>query len=229
MSVKKIIRKIVRHFGYEITKLGEVDLLETLIYKNNHKNFFFIQIGANDGKRFDPIFQIVSSLKLKGIAVEPIKEYFDELLINYKNSNVIPVNKAIHEENKEISIFRVKTDVDLPEWSKGIASLNSEHYKKSNTDKKNIIEEIVEAITFEKLFNDYEVTRVDLLQIDTEGYDYNLLKLFPFDQFQPSIIHFEHGLPNKIMSIEEISEVNTMLLGYGYRTIMKEYDCIAYK
>lgn len=74
-----------------------------------------------------------------------------------------------------------------------------------------------------------ELQTLTILQIDTEGYDYNLLKLFPFDKFQPSIIHFEHGLPNKIMSIEEMSEINSMLFGYGYKAIMKEYDCIAYK
>lgn len=161
MSIKKLVRDIVRHLGYEVTKLGEVDLLESLIHKKNHKDFFFIQVGANNGKRFDPIFRVVNSLKLKGIALEPVKEYYDELVINYKKSNVQSVNKAIYKEDKKISIFRVKDDVDLPEWSKGIASLIPDHYKKSNTDEKNIIEEVVEAITFEKLFKDYRVTNID--------------------------------------------------------------------
>lgn len=149
--------------------------------------------------------------------------------MNYQGSNVLPVNKAIYEENKAITIYRAKHDADVQEWAKGIASLNSEHYKKSNTEKENMIEEVVDAITFEKLFKDFRVSNIDLLQIDTEGYDYNLLKLFPFDSFQPSIIHFEHGLPNKIMSIEQISEITSMLLSFGYKTIMKEYDCIGYK
>lgn len=229
MGIKTIVRDMARKMGYEITKIGEVDLLESLIYKKNYQNFFFIQIGANNGQRFDPIFKIVRKLKLRGIALEPVKEYYDELALNYQNSNVIPINKAIYEENKKISIFRVKTDTNLPEWTKGIASLNSEHYKKSNTHKENIIEEIVDAITFEKLFEDYNVDNIDLLQIDTEGYDYNLLKLFPFDKFQPAIIHFEHGLPNKIMSIEQVTEINSILLALGYKIIMKEYDCIGYK
>lgn len=215
--------------GYELTKLGEVDLLESLIYKKNYKEFFFLQIGANNGKRFDPIFNAVKRLNLRGLAIEPVEEYYNELVVNYKNSKVIPVNRAIYEENKKISIFRIKQDIDLPEWSKGIASLNPKHHQKSNTDGKNIVEEVVEAITFEKLFEDYNVKNIDLLQIDTEGYDYNLLKLFPFEKFQPSIIHFEHGLPDKIMTIEQVSEITSLLLSFGYKTIMKEYDCIGYK
>ncbi|MEY8768502.1 FkbM family methyltransferase [Francisella philomiragia] len=229
MNFKKTIKYIFRNMGYEITKLGEVDLLESLICKKNHKNFFFLQIGANNGKRFDPIFNVVKSLNLRGLAIEPVEEYYNELVENYKNSSVIPVNKAIYEENKKVSIFRVKQSAELPEWSKGIASLNPDHYKKSQTDEKNIVEEVVDAITFEKLFRDYNVKHIDLLQIDTEGYDYNLLKLFPFEKYQPSIIHFEHGLPNSIMTIEQVSEINMLLLKLGYKTIMKEYDCIGYK
>jgi len=227
--IKKIIRNIVRKFGYEITKIGEVDLLESLVYKKNHDDFFFIQIGANDGRRFDPIFDVVKSLKLTGLAIEPVKEYYKELVLNYKNSNVKTLNKAIYEENKKISIYRVKEDLDLEEWTKGIASLNPKHHEKSKTKNEYIIEETVEGITFQKLFADYNVKNIDLLQIDTEGYDYNLLKLFPFERFQPSIIHFEHGLPNKIMTIEQVSEIVSMLLNFEYKIIMKEYDCICYK
>lgn len=226
---KRLIKKVVRRLGYEIKSIGDVDLLESLIYKNLRKDFFFIQIGANDGKRFDPIFEIVNELKLAGLVIEPVKSYFDELVSNYKkNPNVVPVNKAIYEENGKVSIFRVKENSTLPDWSHGIASLDSEHYKKSNTDKRNIIEEKVDAITFDSLFKKYNVKNVDLLQIDTEGYDYNLIKSFPFEVYKPSLIHFEHGLPNKIMSFEQFLEIHMMLVNLGYKTITKEYDMIGY-
>ncbi len=229
MNIKKIVRNLFRSFGYEITKIGDVNLLPSLIYKYHHKDFFFLQIGANDGKSFDPIYDVVIKLKLSGIAIEPVKEYYKELVKNYKNTNVVTVNKAIYEKNGEITIYRVKNDNDLPKWSQGIASLNPEHHKKSNIDESYIIEEIVDAITFEDLFDSYNIKRIDLLQMDTEGYDYTLLKLFPFDKFQPSIIHFEHGLRHEIMSIKEINEIISMLLNYSYKIILKDYDCLAYK
>ena len=208
--------------------MGNVDLLESLIYKNYHKDFFFIQIGANNGKRFDPIFNIVNSLKLKGLALEPIKEYYDELVKNYQNSNVIPVNKAIYKNNQKLSIYRLVSNDNLPEWTKGIASINPEHFKKSRIDKSNVYEEIVDAITFEKLFQDYKVSNCDLLQIDTEGYDAEIIKMFPFSKFKPKIIHFEHGIDDEIMSQEDFLEISKILLEHKYKLIMKQYDCIAY-
>lgn len=229
MSLKIFIRDVIRRFGYEVTRIGEIDLLESLIYKKNHKDFFFIQIGANNGQRFDPIFKVVKKLKLRGIALEPIKEYYNELRITYKNSNVLPVNKAIFEENRAITMYRVKREAITKEWEKGIASLSADHYKKSKTSVEKIVEETVEAITFEKLIADYNVNGIDLLQIDAEGYDYNLLKLFPFDKFQPSIINFEHGLTYHIMTQDQLSEIISMLISHGYKILMKEYDCIAYK
>jgi len=61
MNIKKIVRNLFRSFGYEITKIGDLNLLPSLIYKYHHKDFFFIQIGANDGISFDPIYDVVKN------------------------------------------------------------------------------------------------------------------------------------------------------------------------
>ncbi len=218
----------MRSLGYEISKIGDVDLLESLIYKNYHKDFFFIQIGANNGKRFDPIFEIVNTLKLKGIALEPIKEYYTELVKNYEGSNVIPVNKAIYSNNEKITIHRVVNDETLPEWTKGIASINPEHFKKSGVDKSNMYGEVVDGITFDTLLKEYGITNFDLLQIDTEGYDIEIIKMLPFSKIKPRLIHFEHGLKDGVMTNNDFMEASKILLENNYRLIMKEYDCIAY-
>ena len=38
-------------------------------------------------------------------------------------------------------------------------------------------------------FND-----IDLLQIDTEGYDWNIIQMFDFDLFQPILIQYETAI-----------------------------------
>jgi len=38
----------------------------------------------------------------------------------------------------------------------------------------------------------YELKTVDLLQIDTEGFDWNVLKMYDFNYFKPVIIQYEH-------------------------------------
>lgn len=231
--MKKKIKELFRYFGINITKIGNTEvLLESFITKNKKKdnNFFFIQVGANNGVRYDPIFRVVNEMNIEGIVIEPIKEYYDELIKNYsKNSGVIPVNVAIYSENTNLAIYRVSKNSDLPDWANGIASLDPNHHKKTKIPEVNMIKETVQGITFEVLIKDYNINRVDFLQIDTEGYDYNILKLFPFDKFKPKLIHFEHSLENGNMSFEQYDEIHSMLIRMGYRTIMNINDTICYK
>ena len=53
---------------------------------------------------------------------------------------------------------------------------------------------------------------IDLLQIDVEGYDYEIIKMIDFERVKPLIIHFEHGhLP-----IEQFEECLEVLIKQGY-------------
>jgi hypothetical protein len=49
----------------------------------------------------------------------------------------------------------------------------------------------IDTINFELLFNQHSINHLDLLQIDAEGFDAVIIKLFPFERIKPSIIHFE--------------------------------------
>src|SRR5262249_42734258 len=91
------------------------------------EEFFFVQIWANDGVSFDPIYPIARAYntKVKGIVVEPTRDAFEQLCRNYENfPAIIKVNKAIHTHMKEMSIHKVDPErlSGLPNWSRGIAS-----------------------------------------------------------------------------------------------------------
>mgnify|MGYP001205877607 CR=1 FL=1 len=96
--------------GYQINKISNLDFLNRLLdsYISLNNNIKFIQIGANDGQRFDPIHSFVKRNKAhaKGFVLEPIKLYFDELEETYRNfANVIPINKAIHNDKKVMEMY----------------------------------------------------------------------------------------------------------------------------
>jgi len=50
----------------------------------------------------------------------------------------------------------------------------------------------VNCITFNSLMKKYNVERINILQIDTEGYDYDIIKLIDFDRFRPDLILLEY-------------------------------------
>jgi hypothetical protein len=54
--------------------------------------------------------------------------------------------------------------------------------------------------------------KIDILQIDTEGFDYEILKLFQFNTFLPKIIIFE----SENLSAADLAECKTWLGEKGY-------------
>ena len=89
-TLKKIVKRILRKEGYCIHRTDRVaffeSLMETFLKKN--KGMFIIQIGANDGKIDDPIYEFVTNYpqKVSGILIEPVKDYFEELKTNYNST-----------------------------------------------------------------------------------------------------------------------------------------------
>jgi hypothetical protein len=50
----------------------------------------------------------------------------------------------------------------------------------------------VRCITFESLCRLHRVEAVDLIEIDTEGYDFEVIKLIDLDRFRPRLVIYEH-------------------------------------
>jgi FkbM family methyltransferase len=228
--IKQYILKLLRSINNRLDIISFDQPLEYLVAKYIHPDFFFLQIGGNDGITHDPLCELIKRRNLKGLIVEPIGSYFKELTAKYSNNQQIALaNVAIYHENTKVKMYRVNPEIpNLPEWTKGIASLDNLHHKKSNTSSDHIIAEDVDAITLETLFQDYNIKNIDLLQIDTEGFDYAILKMWDFSMFKPKIISFEHGLSDKIMTNDQFLELMSIFIEHGYKVVMKEYDCIAY-
>ncbi|MCX6272517.1 MAG: FkbM family methyltransferase [Bacteroidetes bacterium] len=228
--MKRLIIKLLQKINKRLEITTCDNPLEYVIRRKYHPDFFFVQIGGNDGISFDPLHNILIKKKLAGLIVEPVKEYFDELKITYASQPQVQLaNVAIFEKDMTTTLYRVRPgSAGLPEWSKGIASLDPEHHKKSGIPGEVITTEEVKGITLNSLFSTYRITHLDLFQTDTEGYDYAILKMLDFNTIKPSIISFEHGLPDHIMTQEQFTEIVTLLIRQGYKIITQDYDCIAY-
>jgi FkbM family methyltransferase len=157
--------------------------------------FSFIQVGANDGISHDALYDFVKQHRSKGIVIEPLEDLYKKLSENYSyNKNIIPVQKAVHPHLKEITMYKVDPakQKELPPWSSGIGSVFPDHYKRSGIASSDIIAERVKADHFMNITSQHGFSGAfDLLQIDVEGFDYEVLKQLDFKILQPSIIKFE--------------------------------------
>jgi methyltransferase, FkbM family len=172
-------------------------------YGSNSENFFFIEIGANDGIIYDPIYQHAKKYNWSGILVEPVAYYFNKLKANYKeNSNLIFENVAISDKEEARDFYRIKEGLNyLPNWCEGLGSFYLDvvltHKWAIPNIEDYIVKDQVKCVSFESLLKKYNVKIIDLLSMDTEGYDYEIIKQIDFKKIKPRIIIYEHRYINK--------------------------------
>ncbi len=199
-------------------------------YSAKNKDVFFIQIGANDGMKFDPTYLYVKKYGWKGILVEPVGYVFDKLKNNYKNvKGLVFEDAAIGDKDgfKNFYLLKKSEGENLPLWYDEIGSFSKEHVLKHGDRIKDIDKRLmtqkIKVLTLKSLLEKYKVSKIDFLQIDTEGYDQYILKQIPFNKIKPSMIVYE----DRHLSREEKEHCQKLLIENGY-TIIRGLDCFAY-
>ncbi|HPN36293.1 MAG TPA: FkbM family methyltransferase [bacterium] len=196
----RLLSKIY-HSGDKLWLPKQKPLEEILESYSHFKNdVFFIQIGSNDGVEADPINKYINQYNWQGLLVEPVTYLFERLKRNYssKQHNLIFENSAISNNDGEASFYRLKVENDpnLPRWYHTIGSFNKEiilkHKKNISNFDDLLIEEKIKTISLDTLLLKHNIENVDLIEIDTEGYDFEIIKLINFNKLKIDIIIFEH-------------------------------------
>jgi FkbM family methyltransferase len=223
------IVKIIIKLFYK-PKLGTVEFIINEFSKNNPK-LTVIQVGANDGFNNDPIYKFIQRDSWKGILIEPQKHTYSKYLQRlYKNSkHIIPVNAAISNEDGEMTLYRISFCNER--WATGLATFDKDGLMKmvndGNIDRrafkygitvpKNkeeyIMSETVKVLSPTSLANIYGITQFDFLMVDTEGYDFEILKMFFKVKLTPSLLVFEQ----MHFSTEELNECHNLLKNNNYK------------
>lgn len=206
--LSKLFVKFIGLFGYKLFNKDLVKnqrLIDTnstlnmsfvldLIFKKNNINCV-IQIGTNDGVRFDELKKYIKSQNIKSILVEPIKKYFEILKKTYfENKNIIYENCAIGDKTGDLDIYTVKDEYlkIYDDHIKGISSFNKNHLIKHKVKSNHITTEKVNVLTINDLMEKHNFLKVDLIYIDAEGYDGNIVINFLENCSCYPIIIFEY-------------------------------------
>ncbi|MBC8353898.1 MAG: FkbM family methyltransferase [Planctomycetes bacterium] len=185
------------------------------------EDFFFVQIGAFDGVTADPIYGLVRKHGWHGVLVEPQVEAFDLLQKNYADQSGLQFfNIAIGAEDGEISLF-TRTDGMVQ-----AASLEKHLMNKPGRRRRLLQERRVPCWTFGRLLTESNAPHdIDLLQIDAEGFDYEIIRSIDFNVVKPAIIHYEH----MVLSEPDRNACLELLASEGYRFVLQDNDTLAYR
>jgi FkbM family methyltransferase len=203
---------------------------ETLAAALKDPDFFFIQIGAHDGVRFDDLYHKVTTVNAHGIVIEPLPRYFARLQMNYEDyPGVIPLNVAVHPTATQLTLHHVSTAASasgrLPPWAGGIGSTSPSHHLPLGIPAEAMTTSTVPCATLRHIIEQHAVSRIDLLQIDTEGFDLEVLEMIPFDLVHPGLIKFEHA----VLAPEARSCARQFLESHNYEVWSEGEDTIAGK
>lgn len=252
-SVKSILKLGIKRLGVEIVPLGGLpaSLFHTVLSASalraseEGRAYWLIQVGANDGITNDPLNWFIRRHCPKGVLVEPQPDVFRELVDNYRHQDGLRfANVALSPRDDEVSLFRISPSFyeHFARMYKrranpsGVTSLNKDHVREfllTNTGSffaHNDVDEYIEcdtvaACALSTLLHSFSVPYIDLLQVDTEGYDHEVVKMAVEGEAVPQIINYEH----KNMSPEDQRACTKLLLGHGFSVFRHGGDTCAFQ
>lgn len=220
-------KRIYRRFRRSDPTIQE-RILKTL---GSKPRVFFVQVGSNDGLQGDPIHDlIISRESWSGIFIEPIDFLFQRLRKNYGDAErFIFENVAIGTEKGSKKFYYVsekaRAELDLPYWHDQLGSFDRSHIIRALGEQMQpyIVEEDIECLPLQEVFNRNQVDAIDLIHIDTEGFDYKVLSQLDIERYKPSVILFEHHL----LPDDEFAKARKLLRDAGYRMLQYGNDILA--
>jgi FkbM family methyltransferase len=188
---------------------------------------YFVQVGAFNGVDGDPLHSYVQKGLLKGCMIEPQTDYFEQLKSNYAAvEGLVFKRAAIGATSGEATLYRVRPGTPGPPWLYQIASFRRDVLMKHAPGipglEDAIITESVPVTTFDALFAELNA-RPDIVVVDTEGYDYEIIKQLFQTGCRPGLVLYEH----KHLNEPDKDACLRLVIGAGYSVAFGVDDTIA--
>ena len=180
-------------------------------------------VGSHKGEY---ILNIKKNFKFKTIyAFEPNPEIFQILKKKFINERNIKLNNfGIGDLN---SVNTLNSNLESSSTTFNQLNTKSKYFKKKyfllNPFKlKKIINPVnIEIIKLKKYIKDNNINKIDLLKIDTEGYELKVLKGLENTISQVSCIHLEHHFDDMIIKNYKLSDIHDYLKKNNFEKIFK--------
>ena len=193
------------------------------------RNFYidiFFDVGAHKGetvKLFEKNFEIRNFY-----CFEPSNTNFNYLkkeVLKMKKKNINIYNFALGNEIGNINFKQFKESS-----SSTITRINndSKYYKKKlkilnffSSNKEDYKNEVVKIKTLKRFMDDNSINSIDILKIDTEGYEFNVIKGAEIKIKKIKLVYFEHHFDDMLIKNYNFSDINDFLTKNGFKKVYK--------
>lgn len=185
---------------------------------NNKKNNFeiFVDVGAHKGETINLFlnnFNIkkIISFEPSPITYEFLKKQITQLKLNFKKTEIIIENFALGDEQKESVIKHMS---ESSSSTINHIDQNSSYFKKKFKilnffGKKKLYKSLdIKIIKLSKYLSQNRIQKIDFLKIDTEGYEYEVIKGLEDHIKNVKMIMFEHHYDNMIKKNYTFSDIH---------------------
>ena len=175
-----------------VIELEPLDLL-FLFFQARGQRITIFQVGAFDGANNDPIHRHAVSGLARCILLEPNPSSFARLQETYAGvPNVTLLQVAANEQDGEAYMYRVKAERADSEDDQQMTSFDPKHLEKHGKTADDMERITVSCRSLSSLVNELGLTKIDVLQIDAEGFDAAVVRMALNMGVLPDVINFEH-------------------------------------
>lgn len=168
----------------EIGKILHILFNNVLPFKNNGT---FIEIGANDGKTGSFTYNL-AKMGWNGLNFEPVPRLYKLCCENHKNhKNIKNYQIGLGDTIEEVTIIDADT---LSTIDKDVIDIYSKVPGFSNNFKNNNYHKI-KINKLDNILEQNNITDIDIIILDVEGYEENVLNGFTIEKYNPRIFIIE--------------------------------------
>ena len=212
--LKKIYYEKYTKKSYSISN---VDLVIERIFKNKNDGIY-IDVGCNHPIKYNNTYLLYKK-GWHGLNIDLDKKSIDQFnKLRKRDINILTLVTSIDNEEKELYYYHERSAINT--ISKELAKSRNQRHKEIKKIKGISLNSIIENSKFKE-------SKINLLSIDIENYEYEALKNFNFDKYEIDVIITEitdtnvKNLEIFNLSLENIVETNLykLMLKNNYKLI----------
>ena len=220
MKYSKFILLILNFFDYFQQKK-----IIKLIKKKFFKPILVFDIGAHYGETIKLFSKRLNIKKIYSFEASPLNYQILKKNISKLKSEKIKIFN--YGAGEKISESFINQTIESSSSTINNLNLNSKYLERklkilNIKNKDSFYEKIpIKIITLDYFIDKEKIENIDLLKIDTEGYELNVLKGLSKHSKKIKLIYFEHHYDDMIIKDYKFGHIHDLLKSYGFVMIKK--------